>query len=448
MKGLFPIACSARCTTGLSRTVSLTLLSSGALLLLTTKPVSALPALEAVALSGTQAPGQPSGVLYADFYSSLDTNYGIPGPSLGNGGQVAFYGRLFGNGITPATQNGIGIWEGAPGNVSLLIQGGMTPPGTGPGSTFFFNPNGPPGTPPPIDAAGNVAIHTETLPALTDGLWLGQPNNVTLLALSQTQAPSEPAGIDWAGFTSPLMTSSGEIAFGAGLAPSGQFVSSTLAIYSGTPGNFAQVAISGGPAPGTSTVFSSAGPTQPLTPTGVNTGGQVVFLGLTLGVNPYGVWSGAPGPGRTVSSQRCAPSGYRNGRDVRRANPDCVQIHPARHQHAGQSIFAAAISGTPLPYQPAGIWAGTPGTLGLVAKTGDPAVGLSSGVTWSDIYDPVPGGAIASPLLNAQGHVLFQAQTAPSPSGPSQPGDFGWGLWTGLPGHLSLVAHVGLPDAG
>ncbi len=81
-------------------------------------------------------------------------------------------------------------------------------------------------------------------------------------------------------------------------------------------------------------------------------------------------------------------------------------------------------------------------------KTGDLAVGLSNGVTWSDIYDPGPGSSLAPPLLNAQGHVLFQAQTAPAQNGPFQAGDIGWGLWTDLPGHLSLVAHVGLPAPG
>ena len=57
-----------------------------------------------------------------------------------------------------------------------------------------------------------------------------------------------------------------------------------------------------------------------------------------------------------------------------------------------------------------------------------------------------PAAQSLQPLLNAQGHVLFQAQTAHTPSGPFQTGDIGWGLWTGLPGHLSLVAHVGLPS--
>ncbi len=229
-------------------------------LLLTTPAAFALPPFETLALSGTQAPGEPSGVLYADFYSSLNTNYGIPGPSLGNDGQAAFYGRLLGNGITPATQNGIGIWEGIPGNVSLLIQGGMTAPGAGAGSGFLFNPNGPPGTPPPIDAAGDAAVINSISPSLMYGLWVGQSNNVNLLALAGAQASGEAAGTLWNSFTSPLMTSSGEIAFGAGLGTSGQFVSSNIAIYSGTPGNLAQVAASGGPAPGTSTVFSSSGP--------------------------------------------------------------------------------------------------------------------------------------------------------------------------------------------
>jgi hypothetical protein len=351
-------------------------------LLLTATPAAfALPPFETLALSGTQAPGEPSGVLYADFFSSVNTSFGIPGPALGDNGQASFYGRLIGNGITPATTTGIGIWEGIPGNVLLLIQGGMTAPGAGAGSEFLFNPNGPPGTPPPIDAAGNAAVINSISPSLMYGLWVGQSNNVNLLALAGAQASGEPAGTLWNGFTSPLMTRSGEIAFGAGLGTSGQFVSSNVAIYSGTPGNLAQVAASGGPAPGTSTVFSSSGPAPSLTPTGVNNSGQVVFFGTVNSITPNGIWSGAPGQVGLLALAGAHPPGTSAGVTYGAQFLNGVPFTAPDINPAGQSVFAAAISGNPGAFQPAGIWAGTSTTLGLVAKTGDLAVGLSNGVT-------------------------------------------------------------------
>jgi len=401
-----------------------------------------------VALSGTQAPGQANGVLYADFYSSINTNFGVAGPAIGDQGQASFYARLIGGGITPNSLNGIGVFQGTPGNVAVLAQGGSPAVGAGAGQSIYFNPNAFPGVSPPTNNAGAAVVHASMFPKNGEGLWYGTPGALTPLALTGQAAPGMAAGTTMNAFSNPIFSSSGQAAFGATLAVNGQFTSN-VAVWSGTPGNLALVAASGQPAPGTSTVFSQSFGSPAFLPVGVNNSGQVAFQGLVAGLNPYGLWSGAPGQvslvARVGAPAPSAGAGVTFGQQLANATPFSIpDINTS-----GQVAFAAAISGNAAPYPPSGVWAGLPNSLTLVAKTGGAAPGLSPGTTWAHIYDATPGlSTPAPPLLNEQGKILLQGSTLPGPGGPSQTSDFGWGLWAGNPGSLSLVAHAGLPAPG
>ncbi|MCS7032909.1 MAG: DUF3141 domain-containing protein, partial [Phycisphaerae bacterium] len=73
-----------------------------------------------------------------------------------------------------------------------------------------------------------------------------------------------------------------------------------------------------------------------------------------------------------------------------------------------------------------GIWAGTPGDLRLAAREGDATPGIAGGT-----FD-----ILSRPQVDASGRVAFWASYNGSP--------VNHGIWAGLPGSVSLVAHTSM----
>ncbi len=91
---------------------------------------------------------------------------------------------------------------------------------------------------------------------------------------------------------------------------------------------------------------------------------------------------------------------------------------------AGQVAFAAAITGDT---NIRGLWSGTPESLGLVSRRGDPAPGASPGATFSNFV---------TPTINANGQTAFQAILSGTPLTDSS-------MWAESNTGLRLVAREG-----
>ena len=102
----------------------------------------------------------------------------------------------------------MGIWSGQPGNVALLARSGDPRTSTSPGvnytSPFGF---------PSINSAGQTAFYATVTG--TQGLWLGTPGNVALLALVGFPAPDTTSGVTYSLLLGPTLNAIGQSAFRA-----------------------------------------------------------------------------------------------------------------------------------------------------------------------------------------------------------------------------------------
>jgi hypothetical protein len=213
------------------------------------------------------------------------------------------------------------------------------------------------------------------------------------IALAGQAAPGFPDGTSFAAFTECQINNAGQVAFITELADAqGQISSLTgRAIYLSSGSALQLVAAAGQQAPGTPEGVKLA----LLMNLMLNERGQVAFVGVlqgpgvVFGTNQVGIWVGEPGRVQLVARSGDAAPGtdglpYRIGLDRFVLNRE------------GGVAFAAGLS-----LADEGIWAGTPGAIQLVARTGKPA--------------PAPGTNIQSldwpeqPVLNDLGEIAFAA---------------------------------------
>jgi hypothetical protein len=93
------------------------------------------------------------------------------------------------------------------------------------------------------------------------------------------------------------------------------------------------------------------------------------------------------------------------------------------------------------------LWAGTAGHISLVAAGGAAAPGMTAGVNFSTdafanyLSNPLP----VNPFINAQGQIAFATYVdKPGPSNFHS----GFGIWSGSPDHLNLIAQLGQQAPG
>ncbi len=144
--------------------------------------------LATVALSGTAAPGTPSGVTFSHFPLQFVTQGYVP-PSISAQGQVNFYGNLAGPNVI-FDANDLGLWSGTPGNVSLVarINNLLGPAG---GTSFAsFVPSSPfdaPLIPVPINANNQLVFDAFLVGSNVtfqndEGLWYGSATSSANIA--------------------------------------------------------------------------------------------------------------------------------------------------------------------------------------------------------------------------------------------------------------------------
>jgi hypothetical protein len=200
--------------------------------------------------------------------------------TFNSAGQVAFTGSLTGSGVTSA--NNSGIWVSAAGGVALLARSGDPAPGTAAGVSYVLFSS------PVINSTGRVAFSATaragTSGTAPRGVWVGTPGNVALLARVGNAAPSTPAGVTFSVInSSPRLNAAGQTLFQGILSGSGVTASNDSGIWKGVPGAVAKVYREGDPAPGAGagTLFGEAfnGGES------INDRGEVVFVNELTGPN-------------------------------------------------------------------------------------------------------------------------------------------------------------------
>ncbi|HVU86542.1 MAG TPA: PEP-CTERM sorting domain-containing protein [Pirellulales bacterium] len=413
--------------------------------------------MQAIALSGANAPGTSNGITFAQFPPAPFTPIGVP-PSINAQGHVDFYGTLIGQGVFSGL-NDQGLWSGTPGNVSLVarIDNSHFTPAVTFSSFAPTNASTPlPLMPVPINANNQLAFDAfSTGTGISifndEGLWTGTATNISKFAAEGGQVPGQAPGVQYSqstvsSFGSPYLNDAGHVAYMTSMTLVG------TALLAGDPSAPQVVAQLGQQAPGVGPGITFAPQatfgSQPITfsPVAFGANDQVTFTaGLQgPGVNFAfgGIWSGTPGNINLVARIGDQAPGMASGVTLQSqtfgtpfANIDA--------NGAGQVVFASDAVNQSLSSTGSGLWTGTAGHVSLVAAGGAQAPGMPNGTNFSlDAFSNYPtNSALIGPLVNAQGQVAFSAYVD-KPGSPI-PMHSGGGIWAGLPGHLNLIAQIG-----
>jgi hypothetical protein len=198
---------------------------------------------------------------------------GVGGAALNSSGYVVFSSVLTGGGF--GYLHNTGIWSDRTGAVALIASADQHAPGTDSGVLFRGV-----GAYPQIDAAGHVAFNgwlngLGVTAANDSGVWSDISGSMSLVVRTGEHAPGTASGVNFKNLGEhALFSSSGKIAFTAGLTGPGVDSTNDSGIWSNTSGAFNPVMRIGDPAPGVSgKVFGSFGDTF------LNDAGQVAFQG-------------------------------------------------------------------------------------------------------------------------------------------------------------------------
>ena len=362
--------------------VTIVLVSVAPAAFLMPQSASHAAAVRTVALSGQPATGTPAGVDYSGFGAHFVTT--IPaeifrGPVINDAGQVAFRANLAGAGVN--STNNQGIWSEGSGSLSLVARTGIAAPSAPDGVNFGLNP-ALELFEPVINSAGQTAFYG----GLTDGsvgLWSEGSGSLALVARDGIHVPGTPDGVNHSFAVLrdffpdlPYLNDAGQTAFWANLTGSGVDNTNDWGVWSEGSGSLGLVARGGSPAPGT--------------PEGVNYDSFYYQTGFN---------------------------------------------------DAGQTAFFAFVTGAGVdPSNDQGIWSEGSGSLGLVARSGAPAPGTPSGVTFREFLFL----STAPVAFNNAGQTAFRAWL----TGDGVDDSNEVGIWSEGSGSLELVARQGSPAPG
>ncbi len=253
-----------------------------------------------LARTGDPAPGTEPQVVFASFYRQ---------PVLSASGKAAFQAVITGPGVT--NDNNDGFWTEGTGTLSLLIRENTTPV---PGGGLFGNPQFP-GDPlprmwaglPVINAAGHVVqrVIITTAPN-TFGLYTDQSGTLQEIVRLGDPVPGLDPPRTFVNVGTPGFSDDGFVMFRAQTStPFPQF----SGVWTDRSGSLAPIAMSGDAAPGTAAQFTDFSLNQ-----SINGSDRVAFEALLTGGDGFdeGIWSegsfgvvqpiamtGAPAPGTT-----------------------------------------------------------------------------------------------------------------------------------------------------
>jgi hypothetical protein len=377
--------------------------------------------IRTVALDGDIAPGADPG---STFFAFNDL-------AVNDSGAVSFRGFLVPLGFDDCDE---GLWSGLPGGLALVACEGFPAPDTEEGTTFLAPGNGFPGNS-VINDLGEVGFTSRLSgtvePFTGEGIWLGPPGNVRLVARDGDQAPGTPEGTRFIGLGSArlVLNNAGHSAFAATLMGPDIGPTNDRGIWLGSlPDNLVLITRKGEPAPDTDdgVVFSDFDFNR-----AVNDNGEVAIRAVLEGpdvdfTNGSGVWIGGPHNLRLAVRAGDPVPGLPLGSYYELIGFPTLN-------NAGEIVFSSSVTGYPNTWW---LWAGEPGGFELAARQGEQAPGTDPGVVFSDVIGDI--------VLNGNGEVAFRARL----TGPGVTTTNGVGIWAGPPGGLELVVRDGDPVPG
>lgn len=371
--------------------------------------------VEVVARTGDLATGSTSTATFSSFVGS---------PSINASGTTAFIANIFGSGVSGA--NNSGMWTGTPAGVSMAVREGAAAPGISSGAVFASFSD-------PIIAStgslgffGYLRLNTGGVTSGNDsGIWAGAPGSIQMVAREADQAPGMASGVYFQLFGDVVVNGSGQVAFWSSLAGNISGTDDSAMWVGSSAANLTTVAMEGAQAAGCSAgvTYYSFNPDVVL-----NDSGQIAFMGGVKGTgvttaNDIALWVGAPGSLALAAREGNSAPGAGSGALF-------TGLWDIDLNDDGKVAFTARLTGSGVTgSNDEGIWAGAPGALSLVARTGSSVPGVS-GAVFTDLY---------APSINADGTVVFQAQF--SGSGITSANDEA--LFVGTPGSLALAARKG-----
>ena len=372
-----------------------------------------LPAL--LALFVAAAPLQAQQLVVAEHQSlprPPGTIYSPSAPQAGAAPLAPVYGASFDDGSSSRS----GLYRGT----SRFVASGDVAPGVqigGQPATFS-------GFDPISNEAGAVAFEATASGAGSPvkGIWVNGGASTALVAVVGGAAPGT-GGLTFADFLFSLegFSDAGVALFRSTLAGAPQ--TADVGLWLGSPGAVQLVAREGDPAPG----FPAGSVYTGLAHAALNDAGQLAFFGYA-GVLPNqteALWTGVPGALAVVARTGDPAPGFEAGWTLR-LNPE-----PFGFSTAGVVFRADAVH--PLFPSRSAISIQTSAGLKLLAVTGEQAPGVEAGAAWSQFE---------TPGINAAGELFFFAGTHTAVGTTTS---VRWGLWTGRPGQLRLVARSGDP---
>jgi hypothetical protein len=385
-----------------------------------------------VAAAGQRAPG-----------TSGDTSFQSVGWPivLTDAGEVLFYGTVRGSMVS--IENDYGIWGGPANDLRLVARRpnqGPVPPVGGGYRLFFANPN----------RAGLVGFGATLEGAGVDqtndsAIWAGSFGQVQLLARGGDPAPGL-IGEQFDDLSTPVVNSSGSVAFVASLLPQSSSATLTRGIWSGPPQALRPVALEGTAPPGVAGKVLGN-----LYPPSLNDRGAVAFRADVSfpdgsGRQP-GIWAGAATEIRMVALEGAAAPGMPQGTLFANASMLGAPSHEAFQTPIlgpdGRVTFAGVTAGPAVDLDDNdGIWSGSSAeSLRLLVRESDVAPGKQPGARFrgfNDDEDYFP--AFGNPSINNAGQIAFSATTRDAQ------GNRGSGIWmTDSNGILQAVIQVGQP---
>ncbi|MCB1093966.1 MAG: fibronectin type III domain-containing protein [Verrucomicrobiae bacterium] len=421
-------------------------------------------AYETRVFTGDPAPG--TGAVFSATIFGGNFPLGFSDVSINAAGQITFQGFVTGDGVDGANYEG--VWSDGGGTLRLVARRGDAAPGSdGIFALECCNALFVAG----INESGSTFLRSTISGASSSngrGIWTNRTGALSLLAKVGDAAPGTSAS--FAQVFDPVFNRNGDVSFigrigGAGVDPSNE-----QGIWSDKSGNLSLLARTGSPAPGTDAVFGGFFAAL------LNNNGQSVFTATLTGptvdvTNHTGIWSDRDGslalivragqhaPGTGAAFGRIAAVGHLNGlsqiafavdlkgEDVddrsiesvwteaggtlrliaRMGNPapgtgpgvefDDLNSLPPFINNAGQTFFRGRLRGTGIDdTNDEGMWIDTGGSTALVARRGQQAPGVGTGVVFADL---APDGSDDRRLFNNAGQVAFEAELGGAGVDPS-----------------------------
>lgn len=318
-------------------------------------------------------------------------------PNIGDSGAVVMMSSLlsFNNDFNE------GLLYGTAGEVRILAQEGMTAPGTTSTYSDFGDPS--------VNASGTAAFVSGLGFGFDNAsLFIGRPDALQLIARVGADAPGAGSGVKFkaiSGGSGLPFNDSGVAAFVAFLEGGAVTEANDEGIWLGGTSSVQRVVQEGTPAPGV-----GAGVTFGSFPdfeVALNNAGQVAFVSTLRGTgiqssNEEAIFAGAPTALQLVARKGMVSSGQRFVLLL-------DQLPPLINAN-GQVLFAATVEPTEGGQFARSIWRWTPGagggTLKLIARDGQQAAGLPTGITYGSSDH---GHPFFNYTFNGNGQVAFQS---------------------------------------